>query len=152
MGLLNLTVEYRTLERAARGAAAAGKAFLSNVTLASAAMVILQKSMQTEVPVKTGRLRDSITPRRVRTAGGLYGVAYGVFVRDGTAAHTIRPRNAKALRFVINGKTVFAKVVHHPGTRANRFDRRTVTRAEPALRVLMLENGRSIVRLMQSGG
>ena len=43
------------------------------------------------------------------------------FVLDGTRPHVIRPRRAKALRFDSGGRTVFAKVVHHPGTRANNF-------------------------------
>lgn len=42
-------------------------------------------------------------------------------VNDGTRPHIIRPRQAKALKFKIGGRTVYAKVVHHPGTRANPF-------------------------------
>jgi hypothetical protein len=41
------------------------------------------------------------------------------FVLDGTRPHIIRPRNARALRFDVGGRTVHAKIVHHPGTRAN---------------------------------
>ncbi|MEU5834468.1 hypothetical protein ABZ820_12460 [Streptomyces diacarni] len=43
------------------------------------------------------------------------------YVLNGTRPHVIRPRRAKALRFDAGGRTVFAKVVHHPGTRANNF-------------------------------
>lgn len=43
------------------------------------------------------------------------------FVLDGTRPHIIRPRRAKALRFQMGGRTVFAKYVRHPGTRANNF-------------------------------
>ncbi|MFD8509719.1 hypothetical protein ACFV27_01035 [Streptomyces antimycoticus] len=43
------------------------------------------------------------------------------FVLDGTRPHVIRPRRAKALRFDSGGRTVFAKVVHHPGTEPNNF-------------------------------
>ena len=46
---------------------------------------------------------------------------YAGFVNDGTAPHIIRPRRAQALRFVVGGRVVFAKVVHHPGTRGNPF-------------------------------
>ena len=34
-----------------------------------------------------------------------------------TPPHDILPNKAKALAFVINGKQVFAKIVHHPGSR-----------------------------------
>lgn len=44
---------------------------------------------------------------------------------EGTKPHIIRPRTAKFLRFPANGGMgggfVYAKVVHHPGTRPNRF-------------------------------
>ncbi|MFH8577113.1 hypothetical protein [Streptomyces zaomyceticus] len=43
------------------------------------------------------------------------------YVLDGTRPHVIRPRNAKALRFDMGGRIVFAKKVNHPGTRANNF-------------------------------
>lgn len=44
-----------------------------------------------------------------------------IFVLKGTRPHLIRPRRAKALRFDVGGTTVFAKLVRHPGTRANDF-------------------------------
>lgn len=41
------------------------------------------------------------------------------FLEEGTRPHVIRPRRAKALRFLNPaGDVIFAKVVHHPGTRA----------------------------------
>lgn len=46
---------------------------------------------------------------------------YSGFVNDGTRPHVIRPRNAQALRFRVGGRVVFARVVHHPGTRARPF-------------------------------
>lgn len=44
-----------------------------------------------------------------------------LFVIKGTRKHKIRPRRAQALRFKIGGRTVFAKVVNHPGTKPNDF-------------------------------
>ena len=35
----------------------------------------------------------------------------------GTRPHEITPKKAKSLRFVVGGKTVYAKHVEHPGTR-----------------------------------
>lgn len=78
-------------------------------------------------PVDTGRLRAAIKGRLVRnwTLRSEYqitvNVDYAEAVHDGTRPHIIRPRNAQALRFNIGGRIVYAKVVHHPGTRARPF-------------------------------
>lgn len=83
-------------------------------------------------PVNTGRLRASIRieSRRLLTLRSVYtigsDVSYAGYVHDGTRPHTIRPKRAQALRFVIGGRVVFAKVVHHPGTRARPFLDRAV--------------------------
>lgn len=78
-------------------------------------------------PVDTGRLRSS---GKIKKAGWfsfrpkatiVFDVDYAAFVNDGTAPHIIRPRNARVLRFVVGGQVVYARVVHHPGTRANPF-------------------------------
>lgn len=78
-------------------------------------------------PVDTGRLRASIRVER-RSILGLRqrwtvgsDVEYAPMVNDGTKPHIIRPKRAKALRFRVGGKVVFARVVHHPGTRARPF-------------------------------
>lgn len=44
-----------------------------------------------------------------------------IFVVSGTRPHVIRPVRAEALRFTVGGRVVFAKIVHHPGTKANNF-------------------------------
>jgi hypothetical protein len=88
------------------------------------------------VPRKTGHLGRSIR------AGGLFSdhasveasVNYAAFVEYGTRAHIIRPRNGGFLRFAANGHSarltgsvrrggtaVFAREVHHPGTRPHPF-------------------------------
>jgi hypothetical protein len=78
-------------------------------------------------PVDTGRLRASIRLER-RSILGFRNrwtigsdVVYAPWVNDGTRPHIIRPKNAKVLAFKSGGRTVFAKVVHHPGTRARPF-------------------------------
>ncbi|MDX2813447.1 hypothetical protein PV410_12920 [Streptomyces sp. PA03-5A] len=48
------------------------------------------------------------------------------FVLDGTRPHLIRPRRAKALKFEVGGRTVYAKLVRHPGSRANNFMHRAL--------------------------
>lgn len=44
-----------------------------------------------------------------------------LYVVNGTRPHQIRPVRAKALRFTVGGRVVFAKLVNHPGTKANDF-------------------------------
>lgn len=78
-------------------------------------------------PVDTGRLRASIRGRASRTwtlrpqFTVSTNVDYAPMVHDGTRPHTIRPWTKQALKFTIGGQVVFAKVVHHPGTRARPF-------------------------------
>jgi hypothetical protein len=53
-----------------------------------------------------------------------------VFLNDGTRAHEIVPRNAKALRFETDGQVVFAAHAQHPGTAPDPFFDHAVERAE----------------------
>lgn len=85
-------------------------------------------------PVDTGRLRASIGPAVYSRTWTLRpqatieaGVDYAKFVHDGTRPHVIRPVRAQALRFQVGNRTVYAKVVHHPGTRARPFLDRALT-------------------------
>lgn len=78
-------------------------------------------------PVDTGRLRASIRieSRRTLTLRSVYTVGsdveYADMVHGGTRPHLIRPRNKQVLRFKVGGRYVYARVVHHPGTRARPF-------------------------------
>lgn len=82
----------------------------------------LVKEMKSKAPVASGKLRDAI--RQVngpgRVAVGTHGIGYIQYVVEGTRPHDIRPKG-NALVFKIGGKTIFARVVHHPGTKANNF-------------------------------
>lgn len=55
------------------------------------------------------------------------------FVNDGTPPHVIEAKNAKALRFEMNGELVFAKRVNHPGTQPQPFMDRAERVADRAL-------------------
>lgn len=78
-------------------------------------------------PVDTGRLRSSIRmepPRLFSLRPSVKigsDVFYAPFVNDGTRPHIIRPKNKQYLRFTVGGRVVYAKVVHHPGTKPNPF-------------------------------
>ncbi len=85
-------------------------------------------------PVDTGRLRGSIQARpRVTFRGPTIrveaNVNYATFVENGTDPHVIRPKNKKVLKFRVGGRVVYAKIVHHPGTKAVHFMARAVRQA-----------------------
>jgi hypothetical protein len=86
----------------------------------------IQVNARRRVPVRSGELKASIG-FSVRTTGSVVRLdnfatsRHARWVHDGTRAHAIRPRNARALRFQAGGRTVFAAHVWHPGTRATNF-------------------------------
>lgn len=79
-----------------------------------------------QVGKKTWALARSITYKVTRDAKGLYGligsdndIAY--IHHEGSKGHIIVPRTKSTLRFSQNGKIVYRKMVHHPGTKPNRY-------------------------------
>ncbi|MGW3736680.1 hypothetical protein [Streptomyces sp. NPDC005148] len=48
------------------------------------------------------------------------------YVLNGTRAHVIRPRRAKALRFEVGGRVMYFAYIRHPGSRANPFLQRAL--------------------------
>lgn len=73
-----------------------------------------------------GSMGEYITWKVVEGARGLEGVIvcdhHAVhYVLNGTRPHLIRPRRAKVLRFVVDGRVVFTQLVRHPGTKPNDF-------------------------------
>lgn len=89
-------------------------------TLMTAAGYIAE-TMKSLCPVDTGNLRDSIGVRMqgdaVIVGPDVSQAPYAGYVEFGTQPHEIRPKDAQALRFMVGGQVVFARVVHHPGTR-----------------------------------
>lgn len=86
----------------------------------------LQTLAVAQVGKRTNRLASSI---HTRTTVDLLGIVsttgsddpISLIHHDGTRAHVIRPRRAKVLRFVQNGRVRYAHRVWHPGTRPNRY-------------------------------
>jgi len=84
---------------------------------------------------KTGNLGRSIRigAQTERSVTVIAGANYASFVEYGTRPHEITPRAAKALRFAVGGNrrlsgsprsgapVVFARRVHHPGTKPYPF-------------------------------
>lgn len=75
--------------------------------------------------VRSGKLLNSIRNEMVENATSIYGRVYsqgvpyaGIHERGGvTRPHVIVPVRAKALRFEVGGKVVFAQRVNHPGSK-----------------------------------
>lgn len=79
-----------------------------------------------QVGVDTGALRKSINYRVSRGGTGLV-VTVGsnnriaLLHHQGSRPHIITPRRAQTLRFYSRGRIVYSKLVHHPGTKPNRY-------------------------------
>lgn len=79
-----------------------------------------------QVGVDTGALKASIG-YSVRASGGPIMVRIGSANRiallhhEGSVPHIIRPVKSQTLRFKTHGKIVYAKIVHHPGTKPNPY-------------------------------
>jgi hypothetical protein len=76
--------------------------------------------------VDTGALKQSIHYRLVQTSGGLAAQVgsdnrVALMHHQGTRPHIIVPRRAQTLRFYSHGRIVYSKLVHHPGTKPNRY-------------------------------
>jgi hypothetical protein len=84
-------------------------------------------------PIKTGALRDSITSRgRVEATRVVIEVGsplvQAATTDSGARPHVIVPRRARALRFTVGGRTVFARRADHPGNRPTRWFSRATSR------------------------
>lgn len=83
----------------------------------------LQSEVQERTPKRDGTLQQS-TISEVKTVGrfGVEGIVgtpldYAPPVEFGAKPHDIVPKNGKALHFMMRGIPVFAKKVHHPGSK-----------------------------------
>jgi hypothetical protein len=119
---------------------------LSPSAIAAAVQPVLRKRIATltrriatqarsDVPVRTGNLGRSIVEDPIvfigpfRVESGVTATApYAAAVHDGSRPHVIRPRNGTALKFEMGGRVVFAKSVHHPGSKARPFLRNAAER------------------------
>jgi len=85
------------------------------------------ETLRGNIPIRTGMMRESAF-LRFTPKGFSVGVAHVAarFVDEGTAPHTIFPRNARVLHwFGIWGEEHFATHVHHPGFFGRHFIEKT---------------------------
>lgn len=96
--------------------------------------LIVQEAAKRQVGVDTGDLRDSIVKRFAMEGGqpavwvgvptGSRASGYALLHHEGTAPHEIWPKKpGGVLAFTPRGSdtVVFASMVHHPGTKPNRY-------------------------------
>jgi hypothetical protein len=86
----------------------------------------LSRLAKNQVGVDTAALKRSINYRVVQRYGGLTAVVgsdnrIALLHHNGARPHIIVPRRAQTLRFYSHGRIVYSKLVHHPGTKPNRY-------------------------------
>jgi phage gpG-like protein len=123
---------------------AALRAKMDALALALAAYVTQDELSGQVLQVRSGALRDSIAAEvtddgssvqaRVFSRGD---VKYAAIQELGghTPAHDIAPNKARALAFIVGGRRVFARIVHHPGSTipARPYLRPALTRMWPTI-------------------
>jgi hypothetical protein len=142
---LDLGQITRTIAGLRRAAGVAGDT--SGLTITGTAMLL--EALKAEAPRKTGRLRDSILARTEAGERRFYALPSARYVVGGTRPHLILPRTKRALFWPGAGHPV--RQVRHPGTAPNDFPARAVGRSTPALHVLLLDDGRRVIRLIKGG-
>lgn len=93
----------------------------------------VQAEAQSRAPVKSGRLRNSISVRYPSPLSAVIGpqVEYGVYQEFGTGTRgefpsgpiTITPKNGQYLVFKVGNRKVYARRVVNPGVRPRRYMR-----------------------------
>lgn len=117
---------------------------MSRLVLALSNRVKFQKLSGQVLKNRTGTLRRSIAPN-VSAAGNVIigtvatNVEYAHIQEYGgkTPAHDIFPKKGRALAFMMGGKQVIVKSVHHPGSviPEHSFMRTSLAEMEPEIKV-----------------
>lgn len=88
---------------------------------------------------RTGDLEDKLTTVKLSsTKGMLFDTSdHAHFIDAGTGPHRIVARNARFLRFEMNGQTMFRTSVNHPGTKPRPFVALAMAAGQIAMRETM---------------
>ena len=105
-----------------------------------------------EAPRKTGKFAEGISFKTYETsAGGQMELRVtdpqplGRWIRMGTRPHVIVPVRARALHFFTRGGVeVFTRRVHHPGTKPNPYQERTMQRMLPEIEISLAKLGKAV--------
>ncbi len=128
-------------EEVRRKLAAIGKRSAERVLAATAEEVEEYIGEQAAKHTKTGVLFRSVTKVQLGPLAWLVGhdssAPHALFVHWGTKPHVIRPRKKKVLRWPVAAGAAgyrFARVVHHPGTKADTYLLRAAATPTPTWR------------------
>jgi hypothetical protein len=104
---------------------------------------------KSEVPIKTGALRRSITMDYRPISVSIYPtVKYALPVHEGSSPHVIVPVRKKMLAFRKGGKLIFARRVNHPGNKPNKFVERTISSTESPINRLFTRALENIINFL----
>jgi len=93
--------------------------------------ILLEWESKKEAPIKTGKLRKSISYKVFTDHAEIYTpLSYSIFVHEWTKPHIILPRFKKALHWSNNWKERFTKSVKNPGFKWNPFFRKALENNE----------------------
>lgn len=117
-------------------------------------VAVLQNEAMREAPVNKqtggGNLRQNIRSRMTTKLRGEVSsdAPYSVFVHEGTRPHEIRPTVKKALANRRTGE-FFGKLVHHPGTTANRFFERAIRKSDVAVQKFFNDALQKVINMIK---
>lgn len=133
---MKITNDYRKLALAFEKDAEATRDMVK-ANIERACIMVKEEAKDTHKFVdRGGETHKSIV---YKTEGDTKGTVYlaskvAVYMHEGTRPHIIRPRIKKALRWMVGkDNEAFAKVVHHPGTKADPFLDNALDTCEPAI-------------------
>lgn len=101
---------------------------------------IIEEELSAVIPVDTGYAQSTIQREVSQETAEIFTESgYIGFVDRGTKAHDIYAAPGSALVFEIDGITIFAKHVKHPGIKARHFTLQAVENAQPRIQDMVEE-------------
>ena len=106
---------------------------------------ILLKTTREVIPVKTGKLRDSL--KKVKVGQLSYGVkegeSYGAILREGSPPHTISIKEKKALSW--SGIRHPVRKVNHPGFKARPYPKEAIDQTQNKISQELGDLGKELI-------
>ncbi len=93
----------------------------------------LRNELLLAFPVKGTNLKNSIDVVPTEKGVLISMMEHGKYIEFGSNPHVIKPKNKKALKFIVDGEEVIVKSVKHPGIRPTYFVRNTIKDKLPGI-------------------
>lgn len=139
--MADFKVEIRGLDelrRALKDYPRISEPILQRAIAGSQAVLAKNTLKDNPVPWKTGNLLESFRFATGKLQARWFPTArYAVFVHEGTKPHDIMPVNKRVLADRKMG-IIYGMLVHHPGTKANRFMPKIIQKAQPEIDKLFI--------------